>query len=195
MAVLKQEHTRTEIDTSTGELRRIITDEYKGYIDREPDYIKIYIGTQLCLNRLDPTLAPIIVAFSPYMTYANDSQYTPMITVNETVFEAVSEYLGVSVSRARHHVKTLVDNGIFIPIYKLTEKNGVSTQKKKRGQYFVNPWVVAKGSWKDIKKLQQEIDFVRGSSSYVIEDEIGQRSIQCSLPVNYQMSLEDFTNE
>lgn len=192
MKTLNKKNTRTEVNLETGEINRIITDEFKGYIDQEPDYIKIYIGTQLCLNKLDPNLAPIIIAFSPYMSYANDSQYTHMIMVNETVFEYVAQYLNISVSRARHLPQKLVESGIFIPILKRVEKDGIITTTKKRGQYFVNPWVVAKGSWKDIKQLQQNIDFVKGSSSYFIEDEIGGRKIQCNIPSNYQFSLADF---
>lgn len=189
---LNQQRTLTEFDPDTGEMKRIVYDEFKGYIDQEPDYVKIYVGTQLCLNNLDPNLAPLIIAFSPFMTYANDSQYTHMIMMNETVFEYASQYLKISLGRAKHHVKTLVDAGIFIPIWKREEKDGVVTTKKKRGQYFVNPWVVAKGSWKDIKKLQQSIDFVKGASSYCIQDELGERHIQCNLPTNYQYTLEDY---
>lgn len=192
---LHKQQTHTEIDVQTGEMKRIVTDEFKGYIDQEPDYIKIYVGTQLCINKLDPKLAPIIIAFSPFMTYANDSHYTHMIMTNETVFESVAHYLNISKGRAKQHVKKLVDAGIFIPMYKRVEENGVVTTKKKRGQYFINPWVVAKGSWKDLKKLRQEIDFVKGSSSYCIQDEIGERKIQCNLPLNYQMTLEDYSDD
>lgn len=194
MRTLNQKKAHTEVNLDTGEMNRIITDEFKGYIDSEPDYIKIYVGTQLCLNSLDPNLAPIIIAFSPFMSYANDSQYTHMIMLSETVFEYVADYLKISYGRAKQMPRKLVDAGIFIPIMKRVEKDGIITQKKKRGQYFVNPWVVAKGSWKDIKKLRQEIDFVKGSSSYFIEDEIGNRKIQCNLPTNYQFTLEDYQN-
>ena len=189
---LNQKRDHIEVDLDTGEMKRIVYDDFKGYIDQEPDYVKIYVGTQLCLNKLDPGLAPIIIAFSPFLTYANDSQYTHMITINDTVFSYVSQYLKISYGHAKHHVKTLVDAGIFIPIYKRVEKDGVITSVKKRGQYFVNPWVIAKGSWKEIKKLQQSIDFVSGASSYCIEDELGQRRIQCNLPANYQFTLDDF---
>lgn len=188
---LRQEVTHTEIDTTTGELSRIVTDEFKGYVDQEPDYVKIYIGTQLSLRMLDSGLAPLVIAFCPFMTYANDSTYTHMIVMTDTVFESVSAYLGISKGRAKQHVRTLVDAGIFIPIYKRVEVDGVVTQKKRRGQYFVNPWVIAKGSWKDIKKLQQTVDFVSGATSYFIEDEIGERKIQVNLPTNYQYELND----
>ena len=187
---LNRQHTHTEIDLDTGEMNRIVEDEFKGYIDQEPDYIKIYVGTQLCLQKLDPNLAPYIIAFGPYMTYANDSQYTHMVHTDVTVRRGVARYLGVTDDRVKQIIKLLITNGIFIPIIDRVEQNGVITNKQRRGIYFVNPWVVAKGSWKDLKKLRQEIDFVKGSSSYYIEDELGERKVQVNLPNNYQFTLE-----
>ena len=195
---LMQHQAHTEIDEN-GKMKRVITDEFKGYVDTEPDYIKIYIGTQLCLNNLDPTLAPYIVAFGPHMTYANDPKYQHIVRTDSIVKEDVALQLNVSVKRVDQIIKKLVDAGIFIPMYRQIETNGVITQKKRNGVYFVNPWVVARGKWQDIKKLQQEIDFVKGTSSYVISDDEGTRKITCSLPTNseayHQMSLEDYTNE
>lgn len=192
--ILNRQDIHTEVDVETGEMRRIVTDTHIGMVDAEPDYIKIYIGTQLCLNNLDPNLAPYIVAFGPYMTYANDSQYQHMVNTNSIVREGVAATLGVSDKRVEQIIKKLVDNGIFIPMYKRVKvANGVYKEQKKRGMYFVNPWVVAKGKWSDIKALQQKIDFVKGESSYLISDEEGTRKIKCALPQSFhQYSLDDY---
>jgi hypothetical protein len=180
------------MDIDTGQMRRVVTDQTVGMVDSEPDYIKIYIGTQLCLNNLDPSLAPYIIAFGPYMTYANDSQYQHMVTTNIVCREGVAATLGVTVYRVDQIIKKLVATGIFIPVVHRVEHDGIVTQKKRRGMYFVNPWVVAKGSWKDIKKLQQNIDFVKGESSYLISDSDGTRQIKCALPQTFhQMSLDE----
>lgn len=187
---LNRQTTRTEIDTTTGELKRIITDEAVGYIDQEPDYIKIYIGTQLCLNNLDPALAPYILAFAPYMTYANDKH---TVRTGRLEKEGVAKTLSVSVKRVEQIVKILSDNGIFIPIYHETESDGVVTRIRSRGVYFVNPYYAAKGAWKDVKELRQSIDFVRGTSSYVIGEVEGTRKIEATLPASYyQLSLDDY---
>lgn len=192
MRSLNRQTTHTEVDLDTGEMRRIVTDDFKGYIDQEPDYVKIYVGTQLCLNKLDHSLAPLVMAISPFMTYANDSQYTHMITINDSVIDYMAKYMDVTYQSAKHYTKRLVEAGILIPMYKRVETDGIITQKKKRGQYFVNPWVIAKGSWKDIKKLQQQIDFVKGAVSYCMEDELGERKIQVNLPDNYQFTIADY---
>ena len=192
--IINRHDVHTELDAETGEFKRIITDQHIGLVDQEPDYIKIYIGTQLSLNNLDPSRAPYIIAFGPYMTYANDAQYQHMVQTSDLVREGVASTLGVSPKRVEQIIKKLIDSGIFIPIYRQTEKDGVITRQKKRGIYFVNPWVVGKGSWKDIKALQQTIDFVRGESSYFISDESGTRKITCSLPAAKYHQLEFDSN-
>lgn len=193
---LARQTTHTELDVSTGEFRRIMTDETIGYVDKEPDYIKIYIGTQLCLLDMDPGLAPYIIAFGPWMTYANNESYQHMVQTHELAREGVAKALGVGTKRVEQIIKKLVDAGIFIPIYRETEKDGVVKRTRKRGFYFVNPWVVAKGSWSDIKKLQQNIDFVQGVSSYVIDEGTGQRKVQCQLPAGYhQMTLDELQKQ
>lgn len=190
-----RKHEHTEVDLTTGEVNYIVEDQWKGYVDQEPDYVKIYVGTQLCLNKLDPKLAPAIIAFSPFLTYANDSQYTHMVHTDAIVRKSVANYLNVTLSRVTQIIRDLVKSGIFIPIIDRVEKDGVITQKKRRGVYFVNPWVIAKGSWSDIKKLQQTINFVKGDTSYYIEDELGKRKINCALPSNYQMTLNDLEDD
>ena len=187
---LNRQTTRTEIDTTTGELKRIITDESIGYVDQEPDYIKIYIGTQLCLNNLDPALTPYILAFAPYMTYANDKH---LVRTGKLEKAGVAKTLSVSPKRVEQIVKILSDNGIFIPIYDEIERNGIVTRTRCRGVYFVNPYYAAKGAWKDVKELRQSIDFVRGTSSYVIGEADGTRKIEATLPASYyQLSLDDY---
>ncbi len=180
---ITQRTQRTEFDPNTGEIIRNITDEKTvGFVQSEPEYVKIYTGTQLCLLNLNPNLAPVIIAFSRFMTYANDETYPQMVACNELTKQGVADTLGVSTKRVDQLLKELVEAGIFIPIVREIEKDGVITRKKKRGMYFVSPWVVGKGSWHDIKKLQQSIDYTKGVTCYTINDELGSRKVNMSLP-------------
>ncbi len=185
--------TRTEMDINTGELRRVVSEDVVGFVDQEPDYIKVYVGTQLCLNNLDPNLAPAIIAFGKHMTFANSEKNQHVIYTNELVRKDVANELGCTERRVKQLITKLVENGIFIPFVEETEKDGVITKQKKRGIYFVNPWVIAKGSWKDIKQLRQQIDFVKGTTSYVIEDGLGKKEIKVALPerIGKQLTLAD----
>lgn len=183
---------RTEMDVDTGEVRRVMSEEVVGFVDQEPDYIKVYVGTQLCLNNLDPSLAPVIIAFGKHMTFAN-SENKHIVRTDSITRKDVANEIGVSDARVKQLIQLLVKSGIFIPIIEESEVNGVIKTKKQRGVYFVNPWVIAKGSWKDIKQLRQQIDFVKGTTSYLIEDKHGTKEIKVGLPESFgkQLTLED----
>ena len=207
---LARQTKTTDINLGTGEISHATVEESIGIVDSEPPYIKIYVGTQLCLNNLDPNLAPYVIAFADYLAYANDEHYQHMIFINSIVRENVAKRLGVSIKRVDQITKKLVDGGVFIPIYRQTESrtsDGTIVEKrtKKKGVYFVNPWLVARGAWKDIRRLRQTIDFIEGTSSCTIAtDETGElktREIQVALPKKFledqnqkyhQMSLEDY---
>ena len=181
------------MDVDTGEIRHIYSEENVGFVEQEPDYIKVYVGTQLCLNNMDPKLAPYIIAFGKHMTFAN-AENKHIVQTTQLIREDVAREVGVSDDRVKQVIRELVKYGIFIPVIKETTTGDIITQKRVRGAYFVNPWVIAKGSWKDIKQLRQQIDFVKGTTSYVIEDKHGTKRIQVALPdgVGKQLTLEDF---
>lgn len=178
-----KEYVHTEVDIETGEIVRQIT-ESNGYAGTEPDYIKIYTDCQLVFNHLDTALSPYIVAFGHYMTYANFDNPVFRCTVQTTqvIREAVAEALGVSDRQVKRAVADLVKAEVFIPI----EKKG----KRIRGVYFVNPWVMAKGEWKDIKELRGQFEFVSGASSVVAIEDDGSRKVIMPLTQREDGQLE-----
>lgn len=157
-------------DADTGALTREIR-EHTGYVGREPDYIKIYTDCMLVFNNMDIALSPFIVAFGRHMTYANggNPNFRCTVRTDELVRRDVAEYCGVSDARVKQAIKALVDAEVFIPI----QING----KKKRGIYFVNPWVVGKGEWKDIKALRGQFEFVTGKAGILAIEEDGSRKV------------------
>lgn len=186
-----REQTHTEYNSETGELSRVIVQD--AYVGKEPDYIKIYTDCMLVLNRLNPALSPFIIAFSRWMTYANFSQEEFRCTVqtNEIVRRDVANYVGVSDARVKQAIKELVEAEIFIPL--------TIDGKKKRGIYFVNPWVVGKGEWKDIKQLRGQFEFVSGASSVMAIESDGNKKVIMPLTQRadgqLEMNLGVMTNE
>lgn len=164
-----REHTHTEYNTDTGELTRVIAQD--AYVGKEPDYVKIYTDCMLVFNNINPSLSPFIIAFSRWMTYANFSQeeYRCTVQTNEIVRRDVANYVGVSDRRVKQAIKELVDAEIFIPL-------AIDGQKK-RGIYFVNPWVVGKGEWKDIRQLRGQFEFISGAKSVVAIESSGERKV------------------
>ena len=189
---INTDYTRTEVDINTGEMRRVI-ESHAFSVETEPDYIKLYTGFQLLFNDLDPNLMPYIVAFGRYMGYANNDHYRLSIRTDRMVRKGVSEACGVSDSRVKKVIRKLIDSNIFIPYV------DSDTGKKTRGIYFVNPWVMAKGEWKDIKQLRSQFEFVSGASSTVLIDEEGLQKIVVPLTYkegsNGQLSMDIESNK
>jgi len=177
-----KEYVHTEMDSSTGEITRVTT-ESNSYAGSEPDYIKIYTDCQLVFNNLDTALSPYIVAFGKFMTYANfdNPNFRCTIQTTKVIREAVAEMLGVSDRQVQRAVKEMVDSEVFIPI--------VKNKQKLRGVYFVNPWVVSKGDWKDIKQLRGQFEFVNGASSVLAIDEKGDRKVIMPLTIKLSGQL------
>lgn len=167
---IRSETNTMVMDLDTGELVREIR-ENTGYVGREPDYIKIYTDCMLVFNNMDVALSPFIVAFGRHMTYANggNPNFRCTVRTDELVRKDVAEYCGVSDARVKQAIKALVDAEVFIPM----QING----KKKRGIYFVNPWVVGKGEWKDIKQLRGQFEFITGAAGVLAIDEDGSRKV------------------
>jgi len=167
---LSRETTHTEIDSVTGEMKRVLGVE-TAYANREPDYVKIYTDCQLVFNHLDVALSPYIVAFGKWMTFANfeNPDFRCTVRTGEIERQDVARCVGVSESMVKKAVKRLITSEVFIPI--------VRDGRRLRGIYFVNPWVMSKGEWKDIKQLRAQFEFVSGCSSVLAIDRDGSRRV------------------
>ena len=103
----------------------------------------------------------------------------------------VANYVGVSDARVKQAIKELVEAEIFIPL--------TIDGKRKRGIYFVNPWVVGKGEWKDIKQLRGQFEFVSGASSVMAIESDGNKKVIMPLTQRangqLEMNLGVMTNE
>lgn len=191
------ENTHTEFDSQTGEWTRVIADQ-NAYVGKEPDYVKIYTDCQLVFNHLDVALSPYIVAFGKWMTFANfeNPDFRCTVRTGEIERQDVAHCVGVSESMVKKAIKTLVESEVFIPI--------VRQGRRLRGIYFVNPWVMSKGEWKDIKQLRAQFEFVSGASSTLAIEKDGSRRVIMPLTVrqsdgqlemNLEALNENTTNE
>lgn len=141
-----------KINASTGEVInyqqtkdvKVITNTR---IQNEPDYIKIYkyVNTLFAFKGIKQSLTPFIIEISNYMTYAKDGQ---IVNLNKVTKSAIAENLGVSIKRLDQVISEL--------------KNYDILRKIQNGVYGVNPYICARGSWSDIRKLQAHYDFVSG---------------------------------
>lgn len=78
--------------------------------------------------------------------------------MNKLTKQGVADKLGIGVDRVNKALKDIVNSDIFRKI------EGV------RGCYEVNPYIIAKGKWSDIKRLRASFDFTNGTIEPIIEE-------------------------
>lgn len=135
------------VDENKNEISSFTTIE--SYFNREQNYIKVYPQAFILLDQIDSTLAPYLLAFGNYLTYANATPiaYSHTVPTDKITKDAVANLCNVSVKQVEKIISRLVAAEIFIPI----EYEG----KRLRGRYFVNPWIISRGEWKDVRQLQK----------------------------------------
>lgn len=159
-----------KVDSVTGEvLGEQRTTELKTIINRkipdEPDYVKVYkyVNTLFAFKGIKQTLTPFIIEISNHMTYAKEGQ---IVNLNRTTKAMIANNLGVTEKRINQVITEL--------------KNYDILRKIQNGVYSVNPYIVARGSWADVRKLQTHYDFMTGEMTTIanVKDTISGQEIR-----------------
>ncbi|MCM1223068.1 MAG: replication/maintenance protein RepL [Lachnospiraceae bacterium] len=176
-------------DFNTGEIKS--KEEYQEvYVENEPDYIKLYIEHICTFNGLKQGISPILLKFCSYLTYAKGTEKNQLLYINITMKEQIAEELGVTVKRINQALTEFINAGIFKKIF--DEK----TQKYRRGAYIVNPYIIAKGKWKDIKKFRATFDYIEKTiepqiNQFTVEDYIEDETQKEIIIDNLENTLEN----
>ena len=141
----------------------------------EPEYVKLYIDCILTIKGLRKGLNPIFLAFLPYMSYAdiNGQGGGQVIFVNKAMKDIIAKQLNLGIDSINKALSEFTKAGMF---------KGLTV-----GTYQVNPNIVGKGEWKDIKNIRATFDF--GSREVVAE--IVKAEEEC-MTENQQRLSEDF---
>ena len=145
--------TNETTDFNTGEIKTV-SDYKEFYVDNEPEYIKLYIDHICIFNGLSHSISPILLKFCSYMTFQKEEDDSQLIFVTAFTKEKVAKALNLTINRINQALTEIIDAGIFKKIY--DKKTG----KVKRGVYIVNPYIIAKGKWKDIKRFRATFDYM-----------------------------------
>ncbi len=140
------EVTNRIVDHQTGEITAEHTETIQvGYVDAEPQYIKVYLDCLLKFKGLGSSLNPILLALCRHMNFADKDQ---IVFVNKYVKELICEECGVKIKRVEQAIKQFTETGLL--------------KRKARGVYLVNPYIISRGKWEDVKKLRATFDFITG---------------------------------
>lgn len=161
----------SKIDYETGEVKEETT-TIRTVAEREPDYIKLYVDMICVFNEIENSFSKVILECSKYINYADDKQ-GGLLEITSFRKQNIADACNVSVSRINQAITTFIKKNIFIPYLK---PDGT----KQRGVFIVNPYIIARGKWDNIKKLRATFDFM-------------EKTIQPN--INTQKDVTDFLNE
>ena len=134
------------ISEETGE---IITSK-SVYKVKEPDYVKLYLDCVFTFKGLRKGLNPIFLAFIKYMNYAdiNGQGGGQVIFVNKAMKESIAKSLNLGIDSINKALSEFTKTGMF--------------KRLTVGTYQVNPNIIGRGEWKDIKNIRATFDFANG---------------------------------
>lgn len=139
----KQVYTETVI-TDEGELVSSKT-VYK--TQTEPEFVKLYIDCVFVVKGVKKGFSSIFLAFLEHMSYAdtNDEYGGQIIYVNKAMKMSIAKKVGLSIVSVNNALTDFVKTGVF--------------KRVDVGTYQVNPNIVGRGEWKDIKNIRATFDF------------------------------------
>ena len=120
----------------------------------EPQYVKLYTDCISSVKGLKNGLNPIFLAFLPYMRRADIKGKCggQIIFVNKAMKSAIAEKLGLKIDSINKALSEFVKSEIF--------------KRVDVGTYQVNPNIIGKGEWNDIKNIRASFN------KEVVSDEI-----------------------
>ena len=155
MAIIFEEQTK--LNTGTGEVTAEST-VIKRIRNDEPDFVKLYINAWCEFKQVKGINTAFLLHLLPSMTYANNGQF---IFTNAALKRQIAEELNWSIktacNRGATELKKLCNAGIL--------------KKIENGKYQVNPELIGKGEWKDIRKLRATFNLENGEVTHFYESE------------------------
>lgn len=149
-----RESTNTTIDTETGEVKNV-SNTKETVVDREPDYIKLYIDNIIKLNDLPKATNGILNNLLKNMNYENE------IVIVSHVKKRIAEDMGIKANTIDHNLRKLVNKGVLTRVG--------------RGVYKANPFLFGRGKWQDIRELRMSITYNKnGQFIYTQVDKQGE---------------------
>ena len=157
MSVIHEEQTTT-VDLKTGEVleesvQRIIHSD-------EPDWVKLYVKAWCDFKNVKGINSQFLYNLLPYMSYADEGQYifiTPFL----------KRQIAKKLKWKSHSALQVFNNNLR----KLVQQNVL--KHLDTNTYQVNPELIGKGEWKDIRRLRATFNLETGeiTHQYAQEDD------------------------
>lgn len=146
MSVKTYKHDIEIFDPDTGEIT-YDTRYSISAINNEDDYIKVYryLNTVFAFKGIEKRLIPTLMEICNYMSFADRGQE---VHLDKYTKEKIARAIGYQLPEVNKHISALKKADVLRPIA--------------RGVYAINPFIVGRGKWSDIKELRAQFDFETG---------------------------------
>lgn len=144
--------------------------------DVEPDYVKVYLDMIMTLQGLPTISSPLLSELLKYMRFADDGQ---IIVVNRDIREEIQSKLKIRKSRYYQLLKPLLDAGVLAPLHP-------EWRRAKLDSLLVNPYIIGRGSWNDIKEIRACVKLNSEGGVLVAETEQKRKDNQTGLKANIE---------
>lgn len=142
--------TETQVDHTTGEIT-VTNDTTTAIMDREPDHVKLYLQDLVRVKDLPKGYGNMLLIFMKHMGYNNVfAAYAPLK-------RHIAKTYGLSINYINKSIDFMAKENILIRV--------------ERGLYIVDPSLVGRGKWEDIKGLRMIIEYDPDSGKKAIRTE------------------------
>jgi Firmicute plasmid replication protein (RepL) len=156
-----------EITTQKVDDNGVVTSETKTTnqtVEREPDYVKLYVKDVLRLSDIPSSGNSILFAILKRMTYNND------IALFAPVKREIASELNLKEVTISKAIELFTNKSILL--------------RKDRGLYIINPYYFGRGKWEDIRKIRLEI----------LYSETGRMILKAVINEDNKLLIESFEN-
>lgn len=127
-------------DNRLGDQRLVSQTTKQTYLmDKEPDFVKLYITDIMKLSNLPKSCNTVLMALLKQANYDNE------IVLIKSIREKICKELGIADITFRKAMDEFIDKGIL--------------SKKMKGVYVANPFLFARGSWESIRKIRLLVEY------------------------------------
>lgn len=158
------ENNEIIVDSATGEIKQIKSQQ-RVKTTSEPDFIKVYYKAMLAVQGIEKLSLEFVLALSSVITYSNNPDSPVYFYNNPTNRKIIAECC------LKKEGKPISDNMVSRHITAAV-KVGLLFKTTTRGTYEVNPCMIARGKWENIKGLQAKFDFISGKWVRTMTEEI-----------------------
>lgn len=139
-------------------------------IPQEPAYVKLYLDAVLYLSDVPEGITAVLYAILPYVPYADNPNQ--IFSLPKPIKKQIADRIGRSERYVKDAIISLVKGRVLIH----------DDSSPRSTCYSMNPYIFARGNWKDIEELRLHVNFNAHGKTFWTEVKNADGSISSSEP-------------